>query len=242
MSRAELAAALYGNAHALDPGTPLATLVSQALRLRVGPFDGRELRERTGILLDKVSAPVLTWALPVLAESALDAQVRAATRGGLPLHLSLVALQRYPVEVVPDTPVLVVENPRLVEAAAERALGGCVVATNGHPATAVTTLLEQLRRAGVTLLYHGDFDAAGIGICRRLHEGGCTPWRMGARHYRAAIRRADERGVRLETNDRPCGAAPWDPDLEGAFERCRLIVHEELVLDEMLERFIDGGR
>ena len=179
LSRTELASALYGSAHALDRGRSLTTAIERALRHRTGSLDGRqldgrqldgrqldgreldgrELWEEAGILTDRVSAPALTWSLPAVGTSPLDEQIRAASAGALPVHISLLALRAYPVTVPRHTPVLVVENPRLVEAAAERNRRSCVVATNGNPSTAVTTLPEQLRRSGASLHYHGDFDS-----------------------------------------------------------------------------------
>lgn len=236
-SRTEIAAQLFGSAHALDPGTRLAAFAAHALRQRVGPLEGRELWEQAGILADRVSAPALTWALPVTGASVLDIQIRAASAGPLPFHISLMALQRHPVSVPQGARVLVVENPRLVEAAAERDLAGCVVASNGNPSTAVTTLLRQLQRSGASIWYHGDFDAPGIAICRRMSELGCMPWMMDSSDYKDAVRLAEQTGVRLEPADKDCGATPWDPTLQAAFESHRLIVHEEFVLDRVLDRF-----
>ncbi len=239
-SRTQLAAALFGSAHALDRGRKLATATESALRHSIvggTGLDGRELWEAAGILADRVSAPVLTWALPAAGSSPLDAQIRAATLGALPVHITLVALQQYPVDVSAGTPVLVVENPRLVEAAAERELQGSVVTTNGNPTTAVWTLLDQLQRSGARLLYHGDFDAAGLAICRRMQAGGCEPWMMRASDYEEAVELATQSGVRLERESRDCGPTPWDSELQEAFERNRLIVHEEFVLGRVLDRF-----
>ena len=237
-SRTELAADLFGSSHALDQGTRLARLVTHALRHRSGtPLDGRELWEASGILADRVSAPALTWAIPAMGDSPLAHAIGASARGALPLHVSLLAMQRHPVTVPTDTPVLVVENPRLVEAAAERRLRCGVVATNGNPATAVTALLRQLLDSGASAWYHGDFDAAGIAICRRMHRLGCKPWMMDASNYENAISLAGGNRVHLEHDTRGCGPTPWDPKLEAAFEDHRLIVHEEFVLDDVLDEF-----
>ncbi|MCY4102845.1 MAG: DUF2399 domain-containing protein [bacterium] len=237
--RTEIAATLFGSAHALDRGRKLATAAESALRHRIGGTgrQGRDLWEAAGVLADRVSAPVLTWALPATGTSPLDAQIRAATSGALPVHLNLVALQKYPVGVPAGTPVLVVENPRLVEAAAERQQPGGVVTTNGNPTTAVRTLLGQLQFSGARLLYHGDFDAAGLAICRRMHADGCEPWLMDASDYEEAIAMAAQSAVRLERESRDCGPTPWDPALQEAVELHRLIVHEEFVLDRVLDRF-----
>ena len=238
--RTQIAATLFGSAHALDRGRKLTTAAESTLRHRIEGgtgLDGRELWEAAGILADRVSAPVLTWSIPVAGTSPLDVQIRAATSGALPIHLSLVALQKYPISVPGGSPILVVENPRLVEAAAERELPGCVMTTNGNPTTAVGTLLGQLQRSGARLLYHGDFDTAGLAICGRMHAGGCEPWMMDASDYEAAVEMATQSGVRLERESRACGATPWDPALQEAFAHGRLIVHEEFVLEHVLDRF-----
>jgi hypothetical protein len=238
----EIAATLFGSAHALDPGTRLAAFASRALQLRVGQeLTGRELWEAAGVQADRVSAPALVWRVPAAGDSVLAGLLRGAALGGLPLHVSLLAMSREPVTVPSSTQVLAVENPRLVEAAAERRLGCCVVSTNGNPTTAVTTLLQQLQGCGARLWYHGDFDAAGIAICRRMHDFGCRPWMMDAQDYRDAVSRAGSGGVRLERDTKGCGPTPWDPTLEEAFESRRLIVHEEFVLDEVLGSLVLHG-
>ena len=236
--RTELAASLFGSSHALDPGTRLASLVSRALRLRLGEdLEGRELWESAGIQPDRVSAPALVWAVPASGDSPLDRLLRIAAEGALPVHVSLLAMQRHPVTVPAGTAVLVVENPRLVEAAAERRLRCGVVAANGNPATAVTALLRQLLDSGASAWYHGDFDVAGIAICRRMHQLGCKPWMMDASDYENAISLADGNRVHLEHDTRGCGPTPWDPRLEAVFEDRRLKVHEEFVLDGVLDEF-----
>ena len=241
-SRTEVAATLFGSAHALDPGTRLAAFVTRALQFRLGTnLAGRELWDAAGVQADRVSAPALVWAVPATGRSALARLLRGATEGGLPLHVSLLALRRDPVTVPAGTPVLVVENPRLVEAAAERGLGCCIVSTNGNPTTAVTTLLQQLQESGARLWYHGDFDAAGIAICRRMHDIGCRPWRMDAKDYQEAVSRAERDDVRLDRDSKACGPTPWDSALEELFGTRRLIVHEEFVLDPVLDNFLQSA-
>ncbi len=242
VNRCELAARLFGSSHALDEDTELARWVSAALRHRLGEsgvgLEGRQLWEASGIRGGQVSAPALTWAVPVVGNSALDRAIRALTEGAIPAPVSLYAMLRYPVSVPTGTLVLVVENPRLVEAAAERRLECCVVATNGNPTRSVTTLLEQLQQSGASLLLHSDFDIWGIAICRRLSERvGCEPWMMDAVHYENAIREADRNDVPLTKSARKCGATPWDPRLKKAFGKQQLIVHEEFVLDDVLTAF-----
>lgn len=233
-SRTEVAAQLFGSAHALDPGTRRAALVTHALRHLVGTLDGRELWETAGILPDQVSAPALTWRLPALGEDPVAQQIRDANNGQVPLHLSLYAIRRFPVVVPAATPVFVVENPRIVEAAAEQLVPACLIAANGNPSTAVTTLLGQLRAAGARLHYHGDFDTPGIAICNRMHQAGLEPWRMGGPDYLAALRRADETSTALAHDTADCVDTPWGPSLADAFRADRRIVHEELIVDDLL--------
>lgn len=272
ISRTELAVSLHGSAHALDRGTKRAAAVTHALRHKMlaqptvssrtdrgqdssgsgcevdavprinTPRAERELWETAGILSDRVSAPVLTWAVPASGSSVLAEQIRTAREGMLPVHLNLMALLKYPVTVPQDTTVLVVENPRLVEAAAERNMGSCVVSSNGNPTTAVTTLLQQLRDSGASLWYHGDFDAAGIAMCRRMSEFGCTPWKMSAPDYEHAIQLAERADVQLESDQSGCGPTPWDPALREVFDHRRLVIHEEFVLDTVLNEFCDKVR
>ncbi|MGB7237964.1 MAG: DUF2399 domain-containing protein, partial [Rhodococcus sp. (in: high G+C Gram-positive bacteria)] len=236
-SRAEIAAALYGSAHGLDVGTRRAAVVTRALRYLVGPLDGRDLWDAAGVMIDRVSAPALTWALPVTGESPLTNVITAATAGGLPVHLTLLALRRHPISVPEQSTILVVENPRLVEAAVERGVRGGLIATNGNPANAVTSLLAQLRASGATVRYHGDFDTAGLAIARRLHDRGAVPLHMDAADYNAAIERAEASGTPLDIDSKPCGETPWDPALQSAFNDRRRVIHEEFVLDQVLNAF-----
>ena len=241
-SRGELAARLFGSSHALDDGTVLARWVTAALSHRLGKhrerLDRRDVWEPSGIRNSRVTAPVLSWSVPAIGESGLAEMIRAATGGEMPAHISLYAMLRHPVSVPPATPVLVVENPRLVEAAAERRLGCCVVATNGNPTRSATTLLEQLRQSGASLWCHADFDIWGIAICRRLSARfDCEPWMMGAGDYEDAIGEARLNRVPLNQSDKKCGPTPWDPRLKRVFGKHRLIVDEEFVVDDVLEAF-----
>ena len=241
VGRVDLAARLFGSSHALDSGTRLEAAATRALRQRLGDLEPRELWARAGAHLDLTSAPALTWRLPLVAGSALGAVVAAATAVGLPYHVTQLALHGHPVVLTSDRDVLVVENPRLVEAAAQRRLPQPVVATNGNPSGAVLLLLSRLLGAGATLRYHGDFDSAGLAICARLHDLGLVPWRMGAADYLAAADDAARTGVTLPEDHRALPATPWDPALRAAFTERRVVVHEERLLDSLLTPIAAGG-
>lgn len=232
VSRTELAARVVGSAHALDEGTRLATAVTRALRFIVAGSDGTDLWEQAGIQPDLVSGAALTWGLAVEDGSPLTGLVTAAAALAVPLHLTQISLRRHPLRPPPGLEVLVVENPRVVEAAAERHYPGAVVSTNGNPSGAVRLLLGQLLSGGANLSYHGDFDPGGLAICSRLHSLGLRPWRMDATDYRAAIESAN--GVDLPLADRKTGPTPWDPELADVFNSTRRIVHQERLLEVIL--------
>lgn len=239
--RVESAAQLFGSAHALDRQTKLAAAIERALKNSLGPegdaLEGRALWEAAGIAPDSVSAPALTWGLRPLGASPLAKMLTAAADASLPVHVSLRALRTHRIEVAEGTPVLVVENPSVIEHAADGSVSLGLVCTNGNPTSAVVELVDQLAASGVDLHYHGDFDAAGIAICRRMADRGCTPWMMSTLDYLEAVERAGTQGVPLPHDSASAGSTPWDPALEAEFDGRRCVVHEELVVAEVLRRF-----
>ncbi len=235
LSRVDLAAQLLGSAHALDSGTRLEAAVARALRLQAGPAGSRELWEQVGVHLDLTSAPVLTWGLDLTDDCGLAPLARAALQASVPLHLSRFALEQHPAAVARSATVLVVENPRVVEAAAQARLSIPVVSTGGQPSSTVLLLLEQLLRAGAEIRYHGDFDAAGLAICERMNKLGLTPWRMNASDYLDALAVADAAGASLPVEVQAPGSTSWDPDLHHVFAESRRIVHQERLLPGLLE-------
>ena len=236
VSRIDIAARLFGSAHALDTGTRLEAAATRALAHREGAADARDLWERAGAHLDLTSGPVLTWRLPVAPGSPLAALVGHASALGLPVHLTQFALRRHPVDVQRGTDILVVENPRVVEAAAQLGVATAVVATNGNPSGAVRLLIDQLLTAGAALRYHGDMDAAGLAICGRMAALGLAPWRMDTADYLAALAAAETDGVELPADPAAAPPTPWDPALQATFDHHRLVVHEERLLPGLLER------
>lgn len=234
LGRVELAALVLGSAHALDTGSRLEAATTRALRHGRGQESARDLWEQAGAHLDLTSGAALTWNLPVVASCGLQGMVSAATRSGLPLHLTQLALRSHPMRVAPGSDVLLVENPRIVEAAAQSRSPLAVVAANGNPSGAVRLLVEQLVDGGAAVRYHGDFDTAGLAICARVASWGAVPWRMTAHDYRSALAAADEDGVELPTEPTTPGPTPWDPDLQSTFDRHRLVVHEERLIEALL--------
>ncbi len=237
-SRVDLAARVLGDSHALDPGTRLGASVMRGLRQHYATelYDDtdRSVWDRAGAPSDSVSAPVLTWNLPIHAAGVLSPITATATSVGVVAHLSQMALRSGPVQVQPGAVVLVTENPRVVEAAAQRLSPLSVVSTNGNPSTAVRLLLSQLLESGADVRYHGDFDAAGLSICRRLAEFGLRPWKMNVEDYERAVADAFAEGVELPRDDADPGPTPWDEPLREVFRNSGRVVHEERLLGELL--------
>ena len=260
-SRTELAAAVLGSAHALDRGTRAGAAVARALAFRHA-VHGREAdgsgdrgRDRcgrgargsgdpradrraiwalAGAQPDLVSATVLCWNLRPTPDSGLQTLLAEASRIGVPLHLTQYTLRVHPVVLPDGADVLAVENPRVVEAAAEARSPLSVVALSGNPSAAARLLVDQLLGCGARVRYHGDFDSAGLAICGRMHELGLVPWRMDADDYVRAVDTAERAGTPLPTERRPSPATPWSPALRETFDRRRKVVHEELLLDDLL--------
>lgn len=235
ISRVDLAARVLGSSHALDTGTRVEAAVARALAFKLGPSGHRDLWAQAGVHLDLTSVPVLTWRLPLTQECGLAQLSRSAHDAGIPLHLSRFALEAHPADVPRGSRILVVENPRVVEAAAQMRASMPVISTNGQPSSTVLLLLTQLLDAGADLRYHGDFDAAGLAICGRLSRLGLTPWRMNEADYRAALAAADAAGAVLLKDQHAPGPTPWDPALQEVFDRERRIVHEERLFPDLIE-------
>ena len=238
--RADVAVRVFGNAHALDKGV-MATFAHYAFqsRLREYHLDKSELWERAGIKDNQLCSPVLAWGLPAMDDTPVGKQIRTANRNNLPVHITRYAMSLGPLGIPRGAKVLAVENPRMIEAAAERKLSACLISTNGFPGSTFKVLLRQLLRSGAEVRFHTDFDTAGFSIGRTLHQEGCEPWRMTHRDYLGIIERAKREGVPLspQSDPRPCPPVPWDPALRRVYQSRRLAVHQELLLDDILDSF-----
>jgi len=235
-----LAAECLGDAHALDAGQPVSALVRRALArhwrggVALDKPDERSTWAHAGVLLGgDITSAVLTLGLPVRDESGLEAALAHYYRLAEPSWLTLRQLLRHPPEWdVEGRDVYVCENPAVVAEAAER-LGtdsSPLVATWGRPGAAVLTLLEQLEAAGACLHYHGDFDWPGIGIANALlARFSMRPWRMAAADLEADAHLA---GKPLE--GKPLDAL-WDPRLSTAMELRGQALHEEQLIETLLD-------
>lgn len=249
LARAQLAAQVLGNAHALDAGQPVASVVLAAWRhgntsheaglykpcsaasdsdMQAVEERARDVWARAGVLVNELARPALALNLP--------ARGTPLFTPGEPAYLSLRRLLRAPPSwAVQGQDVYVCENPNVLAIAADRLGGRCapLVCTDGMPAAAQRTLLDQLSGAGARLHYHGDFDWPGLQIAGHVvRRWQAQPWRMRARDYEAAAQLAAHRQRDLAA---PGIAAIWDTQLAPAMCRHGLAIAEEAVADFLLE-------
>ncbi|WP_027015165.1 TIGR02679 family protein [Comamonas composti] len=258
LTRAQLAADVLGNAHALDGGQPTATLVLAVLRhdakdagqeqeLPEDVVDAENISRPTermrdtwaqaGILVNELARPVLFLNLPVDRGSVPPAAL------GEPGYLSLRHLLRTPITwSVAGQIVYICENPNIVSIAADRLGSACapLVCTDGMPAAAQRVLLKQLADAGAKLLYHGDFDWAGIHIANNVMRlCTATPWRFQSNDYSQAFglcpkKDRDLLGITV--------TASWDAGLGDTMQLHGLAIPEEAVVSLLIDDLRSSGR
>jgi uncharacterized protein (TIGR02679 family) len=237
--RAQIAAELLGDAHALDSGQPAATLVLAALRQREATGSeapetdllederDRTIWARVGVLVNELAKPALFLNMPTQDGAILAGQA------GDPAYASLYMLVRSPpVLAVAGRTVYICENANLVAIAADQLGPRCdpLVCTDGMPAAAQRTLLTQLSKAGATLMYHGDFDWPGLSIANFvIRSFGAQPWRLGAYDYTA--HEINPSGHKLAGKPTP---ASWDASLAPAMEARGLAIPEEAIAATLL--------
>jgi uncharacterized protein (TIGR02679 family) len=243
LTRAQLAADVLGDPHALDNGRFAATLVLAARR-QVAVAGGaietdipgekaRDVWAKAGILVNELARPVLFLNLPGAGPEQIS---------GEPCYASLRRLIRSPPSWgVAGRTVYVCENPNLLAIAADRLGRFCppIVCTDGMPAAAQDGLLSQLARQGANLWYHGDFDWAGLGIGNvMMRDYHARPWRFGAVDYRAAVRAAPRSGHRLKGAE---VLASWDEDLAPVMREHQMAIAEEGVAASLLQDLERGA-
>jgi len=248
---ARLAAETLGDAHALDAGEPVAALVLRAGSLesalgdapadaaddadapsRAGAARRRDRWAELGVSVNDLAAPVLCLNLPAAGETPAAALAAKAAELGVPVHLSLRSLLRYPPEwPVSGRRVYVCENSAVIAVVADRlgARSPPLICTDGMPGAAQQALLRQVAAHGARLRYHGDFDWPGLAIGNFVMRSfAAVPWRFGAADYRAAAS-----GLERELSGRRVEAS-WDPALAEALAERGTAVHEEAVVESLL--------
>ncbi|MFJ8940268.1 TIGR02679 family protein [Streptomyces sp. NPDC102365] len=221
-----------GRAHALDDGTPHATLVLSGIRALTGCPDGTGAEWRraawasAGVLKDAQSSTVLT--LNLRGTPALDHMAEE----GEPAVVTLRQLTLAPPRTAPAA-VYICENPAVLATAADTYGSACppLVCIQGQPSAAALTLLGRLHDNGSSLHYHGDFDWGGLRIATTLLDRvPWQPWRYTTVHYHSA---AANTPATAPLTDTPT-TAPWDPDLAPALTELGVRVEEETVLADLL--------
>ncbi len=249
---ARLAAETLGDAHALDPGQPVAALVLRASAWssnepdavsdvaenaasptsRAAVVTRRDQWALAGVSVNDLAAPVLCLNLDADRATPAGALAACAADLGVPMHLSLrLLLESPPLWAHGERTVYVCENSAVVGTAAQRfgARSPPMVCTDGMPGAAQQALLRQLREQGAVLRYHGDFDWPGIGIANFvIRSFGAAPWRFGAADYRTGVA-----GTEPLLSGRPVEAS-WDPQLTEAMLELRRGVHEESVIETLM--------
>ena len=245
MPRSRLAADVLGDAHGLDQGRPVASIVLAALRGSTDVVEGepgieervRDIWAEAGVMVNELSRPALFLNLP-----AREGSFRMPAPGE-PGHISLRTLLRIPpVWLVDGCDIHVCENPNLVAIIADTlgAAAAPVVCTDGMPSAAQRTLLLQLASAGARLHYHGDFDWPGLAIGNWVMRAcGAHPWRFGSADYMAALRE-------IPVGGRALGPAridaDWDADLALAMRAYDQAIDEEAVAAILMQDLEGAGR
>lgn len=235
IARSRLAAEALGDAHALDPGRPAATLLRGALDPGRRFSRLRDLWAQQGVLVSELAKPVVVLNLVATGDGPVDRLLAAARQAGEPLHLSLRNLVRQPPRWRPGQRLYVCENPDVVAAAADELGAACpaMVSLDGQMSAAPRVLLDQLHAAGCRFCYHGDFDWPGVAIANGvIQRYGATPWRYSSRDYAPAAG-APLRGDLI--------SAVWDAALAPAMRAAGAAVHEESQLQLLLGDLAPSG-
>ncbi|MFB7055944.1 TIGR02679 family protein [Streptomyces vinaceus] len=234
------AADVLGSAHALDDGTPVATLALSGARALTSHPEGvgaawrRAAWASAGLLRDDVSSTVLT--LNLRGTPALDWMAD----GGEPCVLTLRQLAHRPPRTAPPV-VHICENPAVLSAAADvhGADARPLVCVQGQPSAAALTLLNHLHTMGTAFHYHGDFDWGGLRIAATLmRHVPWRPWRYTAVDYWEGVAASGAGARPLAGNPAP---SPWDPDLALALAEHGTRIEEEAVLDLLLTDLRQGA-
>ncbi len=238
VSLPELAASALGDAHALDPGRPVGTIVIRAAAA-LGELedwqssDGRrDAWAAAGVLCDELSAPVLTLGLGASGAGLADRVLELHRETGEACSLTLRQLVRHRprFDHLAGLPVFVCENPAVVAAAVER-LGrrsAPLVCTAGYLRGATRLLLRMLATSGARLRVRADFDVEGVQIAAvTLALPHASAWRFDAATYASG-----PPGPPLTRAAVP--ETPWDPPLSRTMYERGVAVHEEAVLPTLL--------
>jgi uncharacterized protein (TIGR02679 family) len=223
---------LGGDPHALDVGTPLHGLTVSLLGAAAGlgsDASSREVWAAWNVLVDPISSNVAALNLPLIGNGPAAAIARAAPS----THVILTYGQLAAGDLVWPTgvPCFSCENPSVLTAAEQHLGVACppVVCTAGRPSDAVRLLFSTVRRAGVRIRHHGDFDEAGVQILRDLQSCyDAVPWRFDMAALTGAL------------EPRPDISPP--ATLEDGVRRISCSGAEEMVIEDLLADLHDAAR
>jgi len=262
ISLSQLSAQLTGNSHALDEGSPLSTLVLKGIPASELPPSERasetrrNLWDSQGVVMDDVSAPVLVLNLRALDHSLTGRILNLSAEAGEPVRLTLRQLLKHPPSFSRSTLggcVFVCENPSLVSTMADRLGPKCapMICLDGQPKTTAHVLLRLLKNeigfpegsGGVQIYYHGDYDWDGLKIGNLMvRSHGVKSWRYSASHYLSHLKTLDQRVAPMTRLTGTPVEALWDHELGSAMCQAGRFVHEESVLDELMEDLDCGAK
>jgi len=233
-SLAKLAHDCAGTPHAFDLGTltgrrlveAIAEVRAEAVPER--PDAVRAMLARARVLADRLSTSVLLLNVWATGPGVVDQRLRL---GGGPVPVTLYDLTVNP-PILGSAPLLVVENPSVLEAAMAAGHTAPLACTSGHLGAVDHTFLQRAVECGVPLSYAGDIDRDGLIIARQVHQ-----------FYGAAIMGMDADIVRRagrHASATPLGPLPdgVSPGLASALAVTRRAVFQEndVVLDRLLAR------
>ncbi|WP_218021633.1 TIGR02679 domain-containing protein [Nocardia acidivorans] len=172
LTLAKLAHDCAGDPHAFDLDTltgrrlveAVAELLDEPEPTR--PDAVRALLARVGILADRLSSSVLVLNLQASGNGIVDQRLRL---GGGPLPLTLYDLTVHPPDLE-TTPLLVVENPSVLEAALAIGFTEPLACTSGHLRAVDHAFLQRALDCDVPLSYSGDLDRDGLIIAGQIRD------------------------------------------------------------------------
>ncbi|MEV8509718.1 DUF2399 domain-containing protein [Actinoplanes sp. NPDC051475] len=132
------------------------------------PHERVALLSRCGIYPDRISSTVITLHLDAAGDGPVDQALQHATATSRPVHLTLYDLTMFPPRFCDSGPVLVVENPSVVEEALIRRYPGPIACTSGSLSAVDHQFLQMLAHSGVNIRYSGDHDPAGLVIAEAV--------------------------------------------------------------------------
>jgi len=210
---------------------------SGAVREKSHARQRRQVWESVGLVPDELSSSTLVMNLAAVGTSLTDEILRNHHAAGMPCRLTFRHLRLHPSQFDPSSvrgdesvTLFVCENPGVLAAAAEALGSRCppMLCVEGQPNLTCLSLLALLRKAGMKIKYHGDFDWGGLRIANQVYRTApFEPWRFSAVDHRVVS--GNHRKLRP-----PVADAVWDTELASAILACGVAVEEESVIDELL--------